>query len=173
MLTFLRYLIADYERRNFSISQCRWDLGEQQNIVAIDSPADPEANARSIPSTHTTALNSGRVAAIIIGSTASLLFIFFFFAFICKRKLTPHFGTKVLGKPELSVKNIPFLHEDETLNANTPRNITRSRGAHEIDGRMYPGIELEVNKVPGEMSSNEEVRHELAVSHSQISELPS
>lgn len=79
----------------------------------------------------------------------------------------------MLGKPGLNVKDTPFLHEDETLNANTPRTISRSSGAHEIDGRMYPGIELEVNKVPGEMSSNEEVGHELAVSHSQISELPS
>ena len=172
MLTFSRYLVADYERRNFSISQCRWDSGAQQNIITIESPANPGANAKSTPGTHTTALKSGHIAAIIIGSIGSLLFIIFF-AFVCKRKLTPHFWTRLLGKPELSVKDKPFLHEDETLNATPPRTISMSSGAHEIDGHMYPGIELEVNRLPKEMSSNEEVGHELAASHSQISELPS
>lgn len=79
----------------------------------------------------------------------------------------------MLGKPESSIKDTPFLHKDETLNVNTSQTISRSSGTYEIDGRMYPGIELEVNKDPGELSSNEEVGHELAVLHLQISELPS
>ena len=38
---------------------------------------------------------------------------------------------------------------------------------------MYLGLELEVYRTPGEMSSNEETARELAVPNSQISELPS
>lgn len=34
-----RYLVADYERSNFSISQCKWEGSLVQNIVAIPPPA--------------------------------------------------------------------------------------------------------------------------------------
>ena len=78
-----------------------------------------------------------------------------------------------LGTPEWSLKDTPFLQEDKALNADTPRTFSKGSGLHELDSRMYPGLELEVYKTPGEMSSNEETGHELAVSNSQISELPS
>ena len=73
---------------------------------------------------------------------------------------------------DLSIRETPFLQEDKALNADTPIYFSRGGGIHEIDSRMHPGIELEAKKTPGEMSSNEEVGHELAVSKSQISELP-
>lgn len=31
-------LIADYERRNFSVSQCSWNAGARQEIIAMISP---------------------------------------------------------------------------------------------------------------------------------------
>ena len=78
-----------------------------------------------------------------------------------------------VGTPEWSVKDTPFLQEDQALKADTPRTSSRASESHELDSRMYPGLELEVYRDPGEMSSNEETAHELAVSNSQISELPS
>ena len=131
-----------------------------------------KANATSITGTNTTALNSGRVAAIVIGSTASVLFILFV-ALVCKRKITAHYKARALGKPGLSEKDTLSLHEDETSNARTPGTERRSDEVHEIDGHVYPGIELPANKVLREMHSNEEVGHELAGSNQQISELPS
>ena len=172
MLISLRYLIADYERHNFSISQCSWDLGAQENIVAIESPSNLKANATSVTGTNTTALKPGRVAAVVIGSTASLLFIFFV-ALVCKRKIIARFKARAVGKPELNEKDILFLHEDKTSNARTPGTEHRSEKVHEIDGHLCLGIELPANKVLREMNSNEEVGHELAGSNPQISELPS
>lgn len=89
-----------------------------------------------------------------------------------KKKSTRLSRTR-LGTPEWSVKDTQFLQEDKALNADTPGISSTGSGLHELDGRMYPGLELEVYRTPGEMSSNEEIGHELAVSNSQISELPS
>ena len=129
-------------------------------------------HAGSKSGTHTTALDSGRIAVIIIGSIASLLIIFIL-AFVCRGKLSTQFRTRVLRRPALSVKDKQLLYEDEIWNANTPRPISRNSGAHEIDGRMYPGIELETKRTTKELSSNEEVGHELAVSNLDLYELPS
>ena len=121
-------------------------------------------------------MNSGRIAAIVIGSTASLLFVYVF-ALVCKMKLDMRFREREDVeredvKPEPSVKDTSILRTDETLNANTERPISRSNLAQEIDGRMNPGVELEVDRIPREMDSNEPVGHELAVRNSHISELP-
>ncbi|KAE8454657.1 hypothetical protein EG329_000280 [Mollisiaceae sp. DMI_Dod_QoI] len=52
------YLTADYERRNFSISQCAWDAGAEENIVAIQ----PLYTGSSSGST----LSTGAIIAISI-----------------------------------------------------------------------------------------------------------
>jgi hypothetical protein len=43
------YVIADYDRKNFSVSQCKWDAGSQQNIVAILPPSNGTSNGTSNP----------------------------------------------------------------------------------------------------------------------------
>lgn len=121
--------------------------------------------------THTTALDSGRLAAIVIGSIVGLLLIASF-AFVCKKKILTHSKNRV-GTPEWSVEDTSFLQEGKALNADTPRTFSRPSGFYELDSRTYPGVELEVYRTPGEMSSNEETAQELAVPKSRISELPS
>lgn len=116
-------------------------------------------------------LNSGRIAAIVIGSTASLLFVYVF-ALVCARKLNMHSRIREYVKPESSVKDKSILHNDETVNANMQNAISRSNQTQEIDGHMCPGKELEATTNPQEMNSNELVGHELADRNSHISELP-
>lgn len=116
-------------------------------------------------------MDSGRLAAIVIGSIAGLVLVFAF-AFVYKKRITTNPQIR-LEAPEWSVKDTSFLQENKALNAGTPRSFSRASGLHELDSRMYPGLELEAWRAPGEMSSNEETGHELAVSNSQISELPS
>ncbi|CAD6594440.1 MAG: hypothetical protein ASARMPRED_009441 [Alectoria sarmentosa] len=168
-LTFPRYLTADYERRNFSISQCSWDLGARENIVAIESPPSSEANGKPISGTSTTASTSGRIAGIVIGSSVGLLFVIFL-AFVGKRKFGTNLGAEF---HELAAKDAPFPNEVETPNAKTPELDGGSVLKPEIDGYRNPGAELEAGRYIQEMKSNEGIGPELAISNLQISELPS
>lgn len=172
MLTFLRYIIVDYERLNFSISQCSWDPGTQENIVAIESPANSEANEEPIAGTSTSALNPGHIAGVVAGSTVGLLLIIFL-VLMGKKKLTANLDAKIREKAELAANDNPFLHEDEAAKANMPELEGGGNVKREIDDYTYPSAELEAKRDIQEMKSNEEVGYELAISNLQVSELPS
>lgn len=60
-----RYLTADYERNNFSISQCTWNANTQPHILPIKTLAA----STPAPSHH---LSSGAIAGIVIGILAFL-----------------------------------------------------------------------------------------------------
>jgi hypothetical protein len=63
------YVITDYERRNFSVSQCKW-VSAPQNIVAILPPSNgTDGTAKSQP------LPSGAIAGIVIGGTLIIVII--------------------------------------------------------------------------------------------------
>lgn len=170
-MTFPRYLIADYERRNFSVSQCSWKSETQEDIVAIKPPANAEANGKSLAGSRPAGLTAGRIAGIVIGSTVGLLFIIFL-AFVGKRIYKKHSGADRDGEAELAATEAPFLPKDETLKAKQPGDDGGSVGKHEMDSCNYPGTELGTGKNIQEMKSNDEVGHELATSDLQISELP-
>ena len=168
---FYRYLIADYERRNFSVSQCSWNPGAKENIVAISSPANAEANGKVVTdtSTNTNALSSGRIAGIVVGSTVGLLLILFL-ALVGKKKLNTDLDTESHRKPELAASNA-LAPSDETSNANVSGATEGNGGRREIDSVLYPGAELAAIREAQEMKSNEEVGHELANPNWRVSEL--
>jgi len=81
--TFLQeaYIITDYERRNFSVNQCIWDQGAQENLVPICSVnvtgcislmgSGPQVTSGSsdplpLPNTKPT-LASGSIAGTVVG----------------------------------------------------------------------------------------------------------
>lgn len=166
-----RYLIADYERRNFSVSQCNWSPGAKENIVAISSPANAEANGKTVTGTSTNAhaLSSGRIAGIVVGSTVGLLLILVL-AVLGKKKLTTDMDMEPHRKPELAASNAPAI-SDETSNANISGVDGGNNGRYEIDSTLYPGVELGAIRELQEMRSNEEVGHELANANWRVSEL--
>ena len=55
------YVIADYDRRNFSVSQCSWDARAKQNIVAINPPTLERSDM-------STGLSTGTIVGIVIGA---------------------------------------------------------------------------------------------------------
>jgi len=55
------HVIADYDRRNFSISQYSWDAGAKQNIVAINPPTLERSDM-------STGLSTGTIIGIVIGA---------------------------------------------------------------------------------------------------------
>lgn len=148
----------------------------QENIVAIKSPADVEANAKPISDSGTTPFSSGGIAGIIVGSIVGFLFILFL-AFLVKRKFSTTLDTEFHGKPELATNDAPSLQENQTSSAKASELESGSNAKREIEGCMCPGAELgaelEASRNIQEMKSNEEVGYELANSTFQVSELPS
>ena len=144
----------------------------QENIIAIESPANTEAIAKPNEGNKVATLNAGRVAGIIVGSIVGLLIVIIL-VFVRKRNVNMSLRTRILGNPALTVKDTPFQHQGETLSANAPELDGGSNGKHEIDGHMFPGAELDARRDIQEMKSNEEVGSELAITALEISELPS
>ncbi|KAF8862071.1 acid protease [Acephala macrosclerotiorum] len=63
------YIIADYERRNFSVSQARYDI-PTQNIIAISAPGN---STITVTSTKKSGLPIGAIVGIAAGGTAVLI----------------------------------------------------------------------------------------------------
>jgi len=66
------YVIADYERRTFSVSQCKWEANSQQNIVPITPPSSEQASTKSHHLSHGSI--AGIVCAIILSITTIILY---------------------------------------------------------------------------------------------------
>lgn len=63
------YLTVDYDRRNFSVSQCTWNLGANLDIEDIQSPANTTA---TLPPYDNRALTTGGIAGIVVGCLFAL-----------------------------------------------------------------------------------------------------
>ena len=61
-----RYLIVDWERSNFSISQCVFSDNMQQNLVAIKSIADSANTTTSSPTKTDGSSGSGKTIGIVV-----------------------------------------------------------------------------------------------------------
>ncbi|KAL8702642.1 MAG: hypothetical protein Q9201_004189 [Fulgogasparrea decipioides] len=127
--TFLQeaYLIADYERHSFSISQCAWIENAKQDIVAIRSPTHG----------HEHHLSWGAVAGIVIGCVIAIS------AFVL--------GLRFYSSRVLQSRRKPNAEDDDySLEASTQLQsdgeIAEIDGKHphgnEIDGRVAHGPEL-------------------------------
>lgn len=176
-MTFHRYLIADYERRNFSVSQCSWNAGAQQDIVAITSLSETVLSSGT-KVLHSRGLSSGKIAGIVIGGLAGLLIML---AIIMKAKgvgLSPWKMGKQHQELEASEKSVMV---DET-GTKICEVDGRGHKGHEIDGYQYPGHEIDGQKIPGhelgavelsqELEGNETPKHELPALEFPGGEMP-
>lgn len=71
-------MIADYERRNFSVSQAKWDASSSQNLVAILPPSNSSTSSKPISRRHrlpVAAVAGGAAGAVVLLVTLYLLFI--------------------------------------------------------------------------------------------------
>ncbi|KAK3045320.1 hypothetical protein LTS18_014043, partial [Coniosporium uncinatum] len=101
------YLIADYERRNFSLSQVNWHGGDQ-NIVAIRSINDTSESASG--GGERNSISSGAIAGIVVGALA-LVAIAALAIFLVRRKKRRQ-ARKVEGLANTEV-NAKHDYEDE------------------------------------------------------------
>ena len=131
-LTSLRYLIADYERRNFSVSQCRWDSDAQANIVPISSIDQ----AGAVQKCH---ISKGTIAGIAIGCFLVLLIIMLSFCCMRIKRRNKISGTIVDSG---TTPSSPALHMPEIEGVSIAvKHEIAERDLGEVDGRER----LEIN----------------------------
>ncbi|KAL8900765.1 MAG: hypothetical protein Q9207_005536 [Kuettlingeria erythrocarpa] len=154
--TFLQeaYIIADYERRNFSVAPCTWADHLQQDIVAIRSPGFALTNKRH-------ALGAGAITGISLGAAAGVAIVFAlaFFSFARGKR------RRLMDAPKTNSQ-----HSTEELDQ--PVAYTGGCGPPEIDGEPQPKPEL-----PGTSAGRYEIggglacRNEVEGSHIWAQEL--
>ena len=145
-MIFYRYLIADCERQNFSVSQCDWNPNAQQDIVSIAPPG----------AQHYKHLAARDVVGIIIGATvgAVLLGVLGAYYFRKIRPVSCHTGRAKSGldmKEEFRVKS---LEEPQEIDGNL------SHGA-EVEGDRNFAQEIHTQQERLEMSAEPDFRHEM------------
>lgn len=159
------YVIADYERRNFSVSQCTWDANAQQHILPIKSLAV------AVHSSHSRKLSGGAIAGVVIGSIIGLAALALLGFFSYKRFRKHADDSQDNGKAELDAgeKLPPELKGDK----HGGQEIDGKRlFAPEADGKSLPAYELGGTKAGHELDSGANVGHELDSGQTGAAEMP-
>ncbi|CZR60088.1 uncharacterized protein PAC_09983 [Phialocephala subalpina] len=104
------YIIADYERRNFSVSQVNYEISSQ-NIVAISPPGN---STITVTSTKKSGLSAGEIAGIAVAGTVLLVSLFLLLLYFCIYR-PKHLRSKAA---ELSAQ--PLTSQSTSTNPNTP-----------------------------------------------------
>ncbi|KAL9030785.1 MAG: hypothetical protein Q9180_006874, partial [Flavoplaca navasiana] len=155
--TFLQeaYLVADYERRIFSISQCSWKEGVQQDIVPIMSPPLDRHNDKQ-------PLQGGALAGVIVGSIVGSLGVLLALFYMARRRrkvLESQSKTEYQDSLEASERQDTCVLDGEILEVDgeplpTPELHGRSFERYEVDGGIDGRNEAEgSNSWPEELEA--------------------
>lgn len=149
------YLTADYERNNFSISQCTWDPAAKPLIVPINRPGYK-------PPKDSGGLSTGAIVGIVVGAVVAVIMLALLAFVLIKRRRRskkPEFKPVQSETAELdTVEKDPY-----TLNAvdmykehpQSPELDTTEHKGHELDDGTYfaqdppspaPPIELDATE---------------------------
>ena len=80
-----RYVIANYEHNNFSVSQCNWNTTAKSHIVPIKGIRSPD-QAAPPPPPPPHKLSGGAIAGIVIGALAALTIAVLLALFIWRKR---------------------------------------------------------------------------------------
>lgn len=188
------YLIADYERGNFSISQSLFQSGAQSNIVTIQPKTDAQP-AQSPPQTktssHSSSIGGGAIAGIVIGVLAvAIIAIFLFWAWKKKRfpfKAPPKIADaenemdqtitspapaySALDKPKDPAPELEgFVPKLAAQGMDTPleraeMDVDGTTGRQEMEDSMPAGQELSAPDSQLHEMFDESVYHEMTADH--------
>jgi hypothetical protein len=135
-----RYVIADYERRNFSVSECKWDASLSQEIVTIFPPSNGTQDTTKTKAHHSLslpAIAAGGAGVVILLVVALILLSILHRRQKAKRQKLP--DSNSLTAPSIN----PDLNSEAELDAHSPEN---KADLHEFSGDA---------KFPSEMQGNE------------------
>jgi hypothetical protein len=174
------FVIADYERRNFSIFPCQWEANVKPDIVSTFSPTygngitpvagpAPSSTASSTAHSGGSSSSAGPIAGGVVGGIALItiiaaLFYFFYWRPKRRRDYTTHGEKSELFAP--LPPNPALALDDPTLDkaelANTQRTsstVPELEGSHgtvfEMPAREYAGSEMLTNNNRHEVPSPE------------------
>lgn len=155
LLTLTRYLIADYERSNFSISQCQWVENAAQNIIAIPS-IDGTANAMTAPPSS---LGTGAVVGIVVGGILLLVLGGLFAYAFAKRKWPFKHVRKPRAEDGASGRDTDTMSDKAEMDAHLSERVEMEspyEGAKEMPGEMAgnTGLKYLPNTPPGELQGS-------------------
>lgn len=135
-----RYVIADYERRNFSVSACNWDASLSQEIITIFPPSNSTQETPKTKSHHSlplTAIASGGAGVVILLIIALILL-----SILHRRKKAK--GQKLTDStPPTGPNTNPSPNPEAELDSHSPEH---KADLHEFSGDA---------KLPSEMLGNE------------------
>lgn len=160
---FCRYVIADYERKNFSVSQCSWVGGAKSHIMAIKRPGD-ETPSKS----HK--LPAGAIAGIAVGAVAFALVVTVLLAILLKRSRGPK--TKKLPK-QINTAPVELDAPEKDVYITTPRDFKGHPQSPELDGAIHKGHELDGHTDSQPELGTTEQRFELAATERRSQTLSS
>jgi len=160
--------LADYERGNFSVSQCTWDAGAKPHIVAIKSPRD------STPSSHQ--ISTGAIVGIAIGGAIILVMLVLLGIWLYRRR-----HPKPLEPKQINDVAAELDSQEKDHSIATPDDKEKGHGGyveldsfvhkgHEIDGRPFARQEVEAKEQPIELDATERRSRTLSSPISQMSE---
>lgn len=148
-----RYLIVDWERSNFSLSQCLFEEGSQQKLVAIEAVSSTTDEIRSSSSSKPPS-GKNKTAGIAVGVTLAVVIIsiglgVFFF----KRRQGAAKNIKShksradeilpgYRKTELNTDNDHAIYEMD--NPENAKRLAQTKAPHEMDGVPLRPVELAV-----------------------------
>jgi hypothetical protein len=177
-----RYLIADYDRRNFSVFPCKWDANASQSIVPIHPPQTTNTIVASPPNPTPSSSPSflGISLGAIIGIALAAFFLLLLAALTCHLLvLRPWRQRKTAAiSQQQSQPPDPLLTIKPELDA-----LESARALHEVDGQAKTethkaelegkaaGVETEKRQAEVyEMPAKEEVAAEMGQGMSAESE---
>lgn len=148
------YMIADYERGNFSISQCKWDSAPQ-NLISILSPDTGTSIAHGLSTGIIVGIAAG--GAVLILASALVLFFAWWRPRHRKRKASElaaneaitaasgsHQITSQYNKPELDSNEVP-----------KPQIVVYEADGRKIAAPVEIGDNQQIHEMPGEGSARE------------------
>lgn len=124
-----RYVVADYERSNFSVSQCVFEENNPETIIAIRSPLSIEHNGKS-------GLSTGALAGIVVAAVLLLLLVTGLIGFFCIRKKRKTRQDAEEAAAKTLPADIKDEDNDEQLKSPIPEN-TFEAGGEAKPGEMY------------------------------------
>lgn len=144
-------MIADYERRNFSVSQCTWNADTSQRIVPIRSPS--ESSISPAVASHHRSLTGGAVAGVAIGAAFGLAILSFLVYTLIRKRFF--------------AKSSPTFKDDEVDSSHSSIEKPELPGSgnligHEIDGmHVRAGTEIDSKQLTTHELEDYEIKHEL------------
>ncbi|MAD83081.1 MAG: hypothetical protein CL912_08955 [Deltaproteobacteria bacterium] len=154
------YVVADYERKNFSVSQCKWD-SSPQNIVTIFPPSDSTDN----PETKPSGLPVGAIAGIAAGGGVLLIVLAVVLYFCSWKPRRRKRKTAELAANEVAVQN-----------QQPQEYIKPELDANEVSLNQKPGIQIHETEgsgvfAPVEIGDNPDIVHEMPAREEVASEM--